>query len=226
LKTTARRFVDFFTNRAAYDRFFKSLRYALYVIVHPFDGFWDLTHEKRGSLAAANFIIILSLLTCVFRIEFTTFQFIKVNYERVNFFMEMMGILLPFIIFVVTNWALTTLFDGKGTLKDVWIASAYAMTPYPLIVIPNTILSNFLTEEEDTFNYFFHDFSIVWAALLFISAIMMVHAYSIGKTILCIIFTILGMAVVIFLLLLFFSLISDAGAYFYSLYKEVIFRLY
>lgn len=226
MKTTARRFVDFFTNRAAYDRFFKSLRYALYVIVHPFDGFWDLTHEKRGSLAAANFILILSLLTCVFRIEFTTFQFIKVNYERVNFFMEMMGILLPFIIFVVTNWALTTLFDGKGTLKDVWIASAYAMTPYPLIVIPNTILSNFLTEEEDTFNYFFHDFSIVWAALLFVSAIMMVHAYSIGKTILCIIFTILGMAVVIFLLLLFFSLISDAGAYFYSLYKEVIFRLY
>lgn len=226
MKTTARRFVDFFTNRAAYDRFFKSLRYALYVIVHPFDGFWDLTHEKRGSLAAANFILILSLLTCVFRIEFTTFQFIKVNYERVNFFIEMMGILLPFIIFVVTNWALTTLFDGKGTLKDVWIASAYAMTPYPLVVIPNTIISNFLTEEEDTFYYFFHDFSVFWAALLFISAIMMVHAYSIGKTMLCILFTLVGMAVVIFLLLLFFSLISDAGAYFYSLYKEVIFRLY
>lgn len=226
MKTTARRFVDFFTNRGAYDRFFKSLRYALYVIVHPFDGFWDLTHEKRGSLAAANFILILSLLTCVFRIEFTTFQFIKVNYERVNFFIEMMGILLPFIIFVVTNWALTTLFDGKGTLKDVWIASAYAMTPYPLVVIPNTIISNFLTEEEDTFYYFFHDFSVFWAALLFISAIMMVHAYSIGKTMLCILFTIVGMAVVIFLLLLFFSLISDAGAYFYSLYKEVIYRLY
>lgn len=226
MKTTARRFVDFFTNRAAYDRFFKSLRYALYVIVHPFDGFWDLTHEKRGSLAAANFILILSLLTCVFRIEFTTFQFIKVNYERVNFFIEMMGILLPFIIFVVTNWALTTLFDGKGTLKDVWIASAYAMTPYPLVVIPNTIISNFLTEEEDTFYYFFHDFSVFWAALLFISAIMMVHAYSIGKTMLCILFTLVGMAVVIFLLLLFFSLISDAGAYFYSLYKEVIYRLY
>ncbi len=226
MKTAARKIIDVFTNRAAYDRFFKSLRYALYVIVHPFDGFWDLTHEKRGSLAAANFILILSLLTSVFRLEFTTFQFIKVNLERANFLIEMLGILLPFIIFVVTNWALTTLFDGKGTLKDVWIASAYAMTPYPLIVIPNTIFSNFLAEEEDTFNYFFHDFSIVWSALLFISAVMMVHAYSIGKTMLCILFTILGMAVVIFLLLLFFSLISDAGAFFYSLYKEVIFRLY
>lgn len=218
--------VNAVTNKAAYDRFFKSLRYALYVIVHPFDGFWDLTHEKRGSLAAANFILILTLITDVFRLEFTTFQFIKVNYERINFFTEMLGILLPFLIFVVTNWALTTLFDGKGTLKDVYIASAYALTPYPLIVIPNTILSNVLAEEEDTFNYFFHDFSIVWAALLFICAMMMVHAYTIGKTILCIIFSIIGMAIVIFLLLLFFSLISDGVSYFYSLYKELIFRLY
>lgn len=218
--------VNAVTNKAAYDRFFKSLRYALYVIVHPFDGFWDLTHEKRGSMAAANFILILTLLTDVFRLEFTTFQFIKVNYERINFFTEMLGILLPFLIFVVTNWALTTLFDGKGTLKDVYIASAYALTPYPLIVIPNTILSNVLAEEEDTFNYFFHDFSIVWAALLFICAIMMVHAYSITKTIICILFSILGMAIVIFLLLLFFSLISDSVAYIYSLYKELIFRLY
>lgn len=218
--------VNAVTNKAAYDRFFKSLRYALYVIVHPFDGFWDLTHEKRGSLAAANFILILTLITDVFRLEFTTFQFIKVNYERINFFTEMLGILLPFLIFVITNWALTTLFDGKGTLKDVYIASAYALTPYPLIVIPNTILSNVLAEEEDTFNYFFHDFSIVWAALLFICAMMMVHAYTIGKTILCIIFSIIGMAIVIFLLLLFFSLISDGVSYFYSLYKELIFRLY
>ncbi|MBO4762124.1 MAG: YIP1 family protein, partial [Lachnospiraceae bacterium] len=66
----------------------------------------------------------------------------------------------------------------------------------------------------------------VWSALLFISAIMMVHAYSIGKTMLCIVFTILGMAIVIFLLLLFFSLISDSVAYFYSLYREIIFRIY
>jgi hypothetical protein len=32
-------------DRNVYTRFFKTLRFALYVIVHPFDGFWDLTHE-------------------------------------------------------------------------------------------------------------------------------------------------------------------------------------
>ena len=34
-------------NKEKYSRYFGSLKYALYVITHPLDGFWDLTHEKR-----------------------------------------------------------------------------------------------------------------------------------------------------------------------------------
>ena len=45
-------------NKEKYSRYFGSLKYALYVITHPLDGFWDLTHEKRGSIAAANTIVI------------------------------------------------------------------------------------------------------------------------------------------------------------------------
>ena len=41
------------TNKDAWIRYRDSLRYALHCIVRPFDGFWDLTHEKRGSMAAA-----------------------------------------------------------------------------------------------------------------------------------------------------------------------------
>ena len=38
------------------------LRYALHVIVHPFDGFWDLKHEKRGNLASALIILAATIL--------------------------------------------------------------------------------------------------------------------------------------------------------------------
>lgn len=34
------------TNKDAWIRYRDSLRYALHCIVRPFDGFWDLTHEK------------------------------------------------------------------------------------------------------------------------------------------------------------------------------------
>ena len=55
---------------------------------------------------------------------------------------------------------------------------------------------------------------------------MQTHDYSLGKTLLFTIMTLLAMVVIIFLLLLFFSLVGDGIGYFVSLYKEVLFRLY
>ena len=54
---------------------------------------------------------------------------------------------------------------------------------------------------------------------------MQTHDYSLGKTLLFTIMTLLAMVVIIFLLL-FFSLVGDGIGYFVSLYKEVLFRLY
>ena len=75
-------------------RFARSLRYSLYVIVHPFDGFWDLKHEKRGSIAAANVIVLLTLLTTLWIKQFSGFLFVKVDWESVNIWSEMAQILL------------------------------------------------------------------------------------------------------------------------------------
>ncbi|HBG65939.1 MAG TPA: YIP1 family protein [Treponema sp.] len=213
------------TQKETYTHFLQTLRYSLYVIWHPADGFWDLIHAKRGSYAAANFIVILTLLTHVWKLQFTSFLFIDVNWEQVNIFMEIATILLPLVVFVLCNWGVTTLFDGKGHLGDVYMGSAYALTPYPLIQIPIIILSNFVTKEEGTFYWVFNNISLIWCGILFIMAMMMIHAYSFGKTLLFTVFTVFGMLVFLFIMLLFFSLISQGIGYFISLGREVFFRL-
>ena len=211
---------------SGFARFRSSLKYCFYAIFHPVDGFWDLTHEKRGSTGAATFILVMALLTRVWRLQYTNFQFIRVNWERINIFMQVMGILMPFLIWVLSNWALTTLFDGKGNLRNVYIASCYAIAPYPIVMIPNTIFSNILAADESTFYVFFYYLSLAWCVILMVVGMSQIHEYKMGKNLICILFSIVGMAVIIFILLLFFSLISDGIAYFYSLYKEIIFRLY
>ncbi len=211
--------------KQTYDHFFKTLRYAFYVIFHPADGFWDLIHAKRGSLSAANFIVLMTLLTHIWKLRFTSFLSIKVNWEEVNVFMECATILLPLAIFCICNWGVTTLFDGKGHLKDIYMGSAYALTPYPLIQIPMIILSNFVTLEEGTFLTVFNDVSFLWCIMLIFMAMMMIHAYSAGKTLLFLVMTVFGMLVFIFIMLLFFSMISQGVSYFVSLGKEIMFRL-
>ena len=203
-----------------------TLRYSLHCIVSPFDGFWDLTHEHRGSASAATFIVIMTILTNIWKMRYTSFVFIRVQWEYFNIVLNICSFLLPFFVWVLSNWCLTTLFDGKGTMKDIYIGSAYALTPYVLIQLPMIFASNFITYEEGAFYNYFLSFSIIWCAFLFLASVMQIHDFSFGKAIFSILCILVGMLVIVFIMVLFFSLISEAGAYFISLYKEIAFRFY
>ena len=213
------------SRRAWWDRYRSSLRYALYVITHPFDGYWDLIHEKRGTVAAANTFMGLFLLTYVIKLLYTNFQFMETAIQHLDVLKEMASLLLPFLILCVANWAMTTLFDGKGRFKDIYIAMCYALVPYILIQLPLVLVSNMLTLEEGSLYSVLASFSLIWCVFLVFVGLMEVHDYGPGKTFIFIIVTIFGAAVIIFLLLVFFSLLSDAVSFFVSIYREIVFRL-
>ena len=211
-------------NKQAWTRYWESLRYSLYVLTHPFDGFWDLTHEKRGSIAAANTLLILTFMTNLWNLRFESFLFNQTRWERINIWSQVLGILAPLLLYVVANWCLTTLFDGKGRMKDVYMGMCYSLTPYILIMNPVTILSNVLTKEEGAFLAYFEVIALVWAGAWMLISVMQIHDYSLMKAILAIAFSIVGMMIIVFLVMLFFSLVSDAVAFFISVGKELIYR--
>jgi len=211
--------------KETWTHFLKTLKYSLYVIFHPADGMWDLIHAKRGSYAAANFIVLLTLLTHVWRLRFTSFLFINVNWEEVNVLKEIASILLPLAIFCICNWGTTTLFDGKGHLGDIYMGTAYALTPYPLIQIPLIILSLFITGEEGSFYDVFSTISFIWCGILIFMGMVQINAFGFGKTLLFTLITAFAMLVFVFIMLLFFSMISQGVAYFVSLGREIMFRL-
>ena len=217
--------MKYLPDKAWWQHLGKTLKYSLYTAVHPLDGFWDLTHEKRGSLAAANIIIALAILVDVMRLTLTSFQFVMINMEYFNAAIVMMRIILPVFLWVVANWSLTTLMDGKGRMLDIYMAIAYALAPSVIINAVMILLSQFITFDEGAIYYVLAGFSVLWTAILILAGMMMVHDYSLTKTILSSLLTIVGMGVMVFVFVVFFSLISDAAAYFISLYKEILFRV-
>jgi len=217
--------MKYFTNKAWWQHLGKTLKYSLYVCTHPLDGFWDLTHEKRGSIAAANVIIALAVIVEVLRLTLTNFQFITINMEYFNSVIVAMRILLPVGLWTVANWSLTTLMDGKGRMFEIYMAVCYALTPYVLINIVMIVLSQFITFDEGAIYWVLAGFAAIWTGMLILSGMMMVHDYSLLKTLFSSFLTIIGMGVMVFIFVIFFSLISDAFAYFVSLYKEIMFRL-
>lgn len=209
-----------------WNRYWESVKYAFHVMFHPFDGFWDLVHEKRGSLAAATTFLVLFLLTRVVKLMFTSFQFISAPLQYINVFEQAASLLFPFLILCLANWSMTTLFDGKGRFSDIYMAMCYALVPYVLIQLPLVFVSNIIAFDEAAFYTVLMGFSLIWCLLLAFVGLMQVHDYSPGKTLIFLVMTVLGALIIIFLLLVFLSLLSDAASYFVSLYREIAFRLY
>lgn len=213
------------TRKDNWTRYLKSLKFALYCITHPIDGFWDLTHEKRGTYAAANTILFLAVFLRILKLKYTSFIFLNVYWEDLNIFVYIASILFPLALWVIGNWASTTLFDGKGRLGQVYMGTCYAMAIYPIVQLPLMIFSNFVTVDEAEFYTVISGVSLVYAGILIISAMGQIHEFSMAKNLLFTIVSLFAMLVMVFILLLFFSMISQGVAYFISLGREFLFRL-
>ena len=207
-------------------RYLDSLKYAKYVMFHPFDGFWDLVHEKRGTLGAAHTFLAAFLITYVMKLMYTSFQFNGAPIQYINVYEQCGSLLFPFLVLCLSNWALSTLFDGKGRFQDIYMAMCYALVPYVIIQLPLILVSNMISFDEAAYYQVLGSASIIWCVFLVFVGLMQVHDYTPGKTLIFLFFTIFGALVILFLILVFFSLLSDAVGFFVSLYREVAFRLY
>ncbi len=204
--------------------FVEELCYSNYLQYHPFDGFWDLKHEYRGSVRAGIAIIFITILSFFYQ-SLGQGYVLNPRGEFSSIFVQIISVFVPFILWVISNWCLTTLFDGEGSFKDIFIASSYSLTPLPLIVIVTTIASNWVTESEASLCSFFVALAFVWVALLLFFGMMVTHDYSMFKNIVITLATILGMAVIIFMALLFSSLIGKMISFISSIITEIGYRI-
>lgn len=201
------------------------LKYTSHIIFHPFDGFWDLKHEKRGNLKAAVVIIVLLCITFILRRQMTGFIFNLSDPDELNIVNEILSIILPFSLWCISNWCLTSLMEGEGSFKDIVITSAFALTPLIFINIPLIFISNALTIHEAAFYHFFDSLAVLWAGVLLILGTMVVHQYTLTRTLLTSVFIVVGMGVIIFIGLLFFSMLQQMFAFVYTVYLEISLRI-
>ena len=65
-------------------RYLESLKFGFYCMTHPIDGFWKLTHEKKGTIGAATTILIVTILVRILKLRYTSFLFLQVYWEDIN----------------------------------------------------------------------------------------------------------------------------------------------
>ncbi|SEM79318.1 Yip1 family protein [Paenibacillus sp. OV219] len=200
------------------------LKFPLHLIVRPFDGFWDMKYEGKGKLKVALLILLALILTTILQKQFAGFLVNMVDPRSLNSLDDLEFTILPFLLFCIANWSITTLMEGEGKFKEIVMATGYALLPIVLINLPMTFISRFMTQEETAFYYLLNSISSIWFVVLLFVGIMTVHQYTPAKTVLTMVLTVVAMGFVVFIATLAFSLGSQLYWFIYDVYREIIFR--
>ena len=203
----------------------EELCYGWYVIFHPFDGFYELKRDRRGTMKGAMVIFIAAIAEQLFRGIATGYIVTGSEWARVSVVDAFMSVGFLVVLWTVANWCFTTLMDGKGRMKDIFIASCYALIPMTILGFPCTIVTNFCTASELQFVNFFYSLGNIWTfALIFLGALI-VNEYSLLKNVATTCLSLVGMAFMAFIGILGVNLFTSLVGFIRTIANEIIYRM-
>lgn len=200
------------------------IKFPFYLTVRPFSAFWDLKFEGRGKARVAAVILILLVLNVTLQKQYGGFLVNFADPRYLNSLEDIAYTILPFFLFCIANWAITTLMDGEGKFSQIVLSTAYALTPLVVINLPLTFISRFITQEEVAFYLLFNGIASVWFLFLLFVGNMTVHQYTASKTVITLLLTVIAMGIAVFLGTLAFSMGMQIYWFIVDVYRELIFR--
>ena len=192
---------------------------------HPIYGVWDMKREKTGRYRDGFILILLAIFAVTFNRQMRAFVFNYSYNVPLDILRQIAVVVLPLVLFTVANWAVTTLAEGKGSFKDVFMVTCYSLMPLIIFQIAAPIISHLMTLNELMYLQIIDGVGYGWMLLMLLLGIREIHEYSLGKMISTLFLTVIGAAIMVFIALLFFSLLQELGSFVYSIYREFSLRL-
>ncbi|WP_412459194.1 YIP1 family protein [Alkalihalobacillus trypoxylicola] len=172
----------------------------------------------------AFMILFLLAIVMILKRQYTGFIVNFNNLNELNSLAEFQYLIIPFFLWCVANWSITTLMDGEGKFKEIILATAYAFIPMLIIYAVTILISQFITQEEAPLYFLLDSFASIWFLGLLFVGIMTVHQYSVTKTIVTFFLTVCVMGLAVFLGLLLFSLFQQMWTFIETIYREMVYR--
>lgn len=202
------------------------IRFPLNLMVHPFEGYWDLKYDRNRNftLIISFCVLFLVAVTNILGSQYSGFLVHVYNPETMNSFMEIVYVIVPVLFWCVANWSLTTLMDGEGKFVEIFTSTCFALLPLVIIQFPWIWVSNLVSLQETAFYYFSNSVAVLWFVYLLFVGNMTVHQFSPSKTIGIMMLTLVAMGFMAFISLLFFSLVQQIVAFISVIYQELVMR--
>lgn len=207
--------------RLAAAPFVGNVLFALTTARHPLDGYYDLRVKKRGSLPAATFLYAAFFVTFIlyqtskgFIYQFVRVQDIDVAGLSAGFFV-LLG------MFIFCNWLVSSINDGDGTLKQIYMIPAYALLPLLFAMLINLALSYGVTYSESFILSLVEGVGILWSLATLFLGLMTVHDYSFKETVKSLLMTVVFIIIAALVALIFIVMVERLYQFLGTIFQEV-----
>lgn len=200
------------------------IKFPAFILAHPLKGFDYFKREKKARMSVAISFIIITIILRVLEFQYSGFVVNQQNPNELNTFQEIAFIIFPILLFVVSNWSVTTLFDGKGKMKEIFMMICYSLFPLIIAKIIGLIFSNIIVEEEVGFYLLIMGLGSFLMVYMLFFGLISIHEYGVLKCIGSILGTVLALLVLLFILLLGFDLFQQIYGFIYTIYREISLR--
>lgn len=181
--------------------------------------------RKKSPLRKSFFIVLMLFLAQIADGRLYGFQFGYPDDRTFSIIPYLVKSVIVFAAWVIGSRAVSTFLDGDGTAAKICISSAQALIPYIVQIFVCVALSHILVQDEVVFIQVIRIAGTSWTAVLLFLAVKNVHGYSPGRTLFSIILTVAAMLIMLFLLVLFMSLIQQMWVFVSSVLTEAAYRI-
>ena len=194
------------------------------VMLHPKECFTRVKEKKLGSVVIATVLLRLFFITRTASDIYTGFMYVIPDNDSYNVIYTFLGTVVLVLLWVVVNWAVCVLFEGKGRLKEIYITSCYSLTPLIIYSIIYIILSYFMTPSSVSFLDLLGSLSTIYFVIMILLSVMVVHEFDFVRAALTSVCTVFGMLICAFLLFMALTLCQDFISFIVSIVQESMLR--
>ena len=196
----------------------------LKVLGRPSSELYEMKYYKLWPIWPTVIILLCWFAAEVLSAYSTDFKFNYRNLTEINILYTLGATIGLYLMVVVVNWAVTTLMDGKGKLREIFCATSYALIPYAAAKVFCVCLSHFVIMEEGAFLTVIEAFALLYSVFIFMAAMMTIHDYTLMKATFSVALSAAGIVFVLFLLVLFFGLLQQVTLFAQTIYMELQLR--
>ena len=202
------------------------LKYLFKMFKDPKDVFYDIKYGVKIRYRTAWGLFLFFILINIFGDYFIRgYLFRTASVTDMNFAFELLKWGLVILIFAIGNYLISTLQNGEGFFRDIFIGAIFSFAPLILFKVPVDLISNVLTYNEGYLYNILNGVLWIWSFFNIILMIKEIHNYTLKELIINIILTFIAVIIMILLFLVVYVLANQLIQFIIGLIREGVYRI-